>query len=76
MLSLTDGRLGENNYITQSLLILVEDANDNAPVFEQSQLSVSVKENVDQQDLAKLVATDRDSGPFGQVLRELFKSID
>ena len=33
LLTLTDGHLGEDNFITQPLLILVEDANDNSPVF-------------------------------------------
>ena len=33
LLTLTDGKLGENNFITQPVLILVEDSNDNTPVF-------------------------------------------
>ena len=33
LLTLTDGNLGENNFITQPVLILVEDSNDNSPVF-------------------------------------------
>ena len=33
LLTLTDGQLGQDNFITQPLLILVEDSNDNAPVF-------------------------------------------
>ena len=33
LLTLTDGHLGQDNFITQPLLILVEDSNDNAPVF-------------------------------------------
>ena len=33
LLTLTDGHLGEDNFITQPLLILVEDTNDNSPVF-------------------------------------------
>ena len=34
MLTVTDGVIGEENAIKQSLLILVEDVNDNAPIFE------------------------------------------
>ena len=33
LISLTDGHLGPENFITQPLLILVEDSNDNKPVF-------------------------------------------
>ena len=38
ILTLTDGHLGEGNFITQSMLILVEDINDNAPVFRDNTL--------------------------------------
>ena len=34
VLTLTDNRLGDGNFMTQSLLIIVEDINDNVPVFE------------------------------------------
>ena len=33
LVTLTDGNLGQDNFITQPLLILVEDSNDNSPVF-------------------------------------------
>ena len=33
LVTLTDGHLGQDNFITQPLLILVEDSNDNSPVF-------------------------------------------
>ena len=46
VVTLTDGQLGRNNYITQSLLIIVLDENDNPPVFSQPQTSVTVPENV------------------------------
>ena len=45
VLTLTDGQLGDENYITQSLLIIVLDENDNPPVFSQPQTSVTVPEN-------------------------------
>ena len=34
VLTLTDNRLGDGNFMTQSLLIIVEDINDNIPIFE------------------------------------------
>ena len=34
VLTLTDNRLGDGNFMTQSLLIIVEDINDNVPIFE------------------------------------------
>lgn len=67
ILTLTDGHLGEGRYITQSLLILVEDANDNPPVFSPPQISVEVAEHVSNLVLATLSASDLDSGAFGQV---------
>ena len=67
ILTLTDGHLGEGRYITQSLLILVEDANDNPPVFSTPQISVEVAEHVSNLVLATLSASDIDSGAFGQV---------
>jgi hypothetical protein len=67
VLTLTDGRLGEGNYITQSLLIIVEDVNDNAPIFKPYQPSISVREDSPPRVLAELEATDLDEGPYGQV---------
>ncbi len=34
ILTLTDNKLGDGNFVTQSLLLLVEDINDNEPVFK------------------------------------------
>ena len=34
VLTLTDNRLGNGNFMTQSLLIIVDDVNDNIPIFE------------------------------------------
>ena len=66
VLTLTDGRLGEA-VVTQSLLILVEDVNDNRPVFLPHEPTVTVREDSQPRVLAVLQATDRDEGPFGQV---------
>ncbi|CAH1406526.1 unnamed protein product [Nezara viridula] len=71
VLTLTDGRLGEGNYITQSLLLLVEDVNDNEPVFKPYQSSITVPEDSGPGILATLEATDADEGPYGQVVYNL-----
>lgn len=71
MLTLSDGRLGEGNYITQSLLLLVEDVNDNAPVFLPYQPSVTLREDAAQGVVAALEATDLDEGAYGQVVYHL-----
>lgn len=71
VLTLSDGRLGEGNYITQSLLLLVEDVNDNAPVFLPYQPSVTLREDAPQGVVAALEATDADEGAYGQVVYHL-----
>ena len=67
LLSLTDGNLGQDNYITQPLLILVEDTNDNVPVFTELPQAVVVQEHQKPGVIARFKATDKDSGAFGQV---------
>ena len=67
LLSLTDGHLGQDNYITHSLLILVEDTNDNIPVFTELPPSVVIQEHQHPGVIDPFRATDRDSGAFGQV---------
>ncbi len=73
LLTLTDGKLGAGRFITQSLLILVEDVNDNVPVFLPYPSSVSVPEHYGGTGavIAEVEARDRDSGIFGQVLYDL-----
>lgn len=71
VLTLTDGRLGEGNFITQSLLILVEDVNDNEPVFKQYQSTVTIPENSSPGVVLTVEATDRDEGTYGQVIYRL-----
>ena len=69
VLTLTDNRLGTGNYMTQSLLIVVEDVNDNAPIFRPHTPSIQVREHsATPLNLATLIADDRDSGIFGQVI--------
>ena len=67
LLSLTDGHLGQDNFITQPLLILVEDTNDNVPVFTELPHAVVVQEHHKPGVIARFKATDKDSGAFGQV---------
>ncbi|XP_071547485.1 cadherin-23 isoform X3 [Panulirus ornatus] len=71
VLTLTDNKLGEGQFITQSMLLLIEDINDNEPIFRPYESSVSVAENAPPQVLATLFATDQDEGPFGQVIYRL-----
>ncbi|KAK4293966.1 hypothetical protein Pmani_033374 [Petrolisthes manimaculis] len=71
VLTLTDNKLGEGQFITQSMLLLVEDINDNEPIFKPYESSLVVDENAPPQVLATLLATDRDEGPFGQVIYRL-----
>ena len=67
VLTLTDGHLGDGNFITQSLLILVEDVNDNEPIFKPYQTSITIREDSGPGILTTVEATDLDEGPYGQV---------
>ncbi|XP_011499950.1 PREDICTED: cadherin-23 [Ceratosolen solmsi marchali] len=68
ILTLTDGKLGEGNFITQSLLLLVEDINDNIPVFRPHPTSLTVREDASPGILLTVEATDLDEGAHGQVV--------
>jgi cadherin 23 len=68
VLTLTDGKLGEGNFITQSLLILVDDVNDNVPVFRPHPTSLTLPENANPGVLVTVEATDLDEGVHGQVV--------
>jgi len=74
LLTLTDGHLGEDNYISQPLLILVEDTNDNSPVFvsvPQGPIRVTEHQLPEDEVIATFRAEDEDSGAFGQVVYSL-----
>ncbi|OAD57365.1 Cadherin-23 [Eufriesea mexicana] len=71
VLTLTDGRLGEGNFITQSLLLLVEDINDNVPIFRPHPTSLTLREDSGPGILATVEATDSDLGAHGQVVYHL-----
>ncbi|XP_053612756.1 cadherin-23 [Plodia interpunctella] len=68
VLTLTDGYLGEGNFITQSFLLLVEDVNDNEPIFKPYPSAITVKEDAPPGIIATVEATDLDEGAYGQVL--------
>jgi cadherin 23 len=59
--------LGEGNFITQSFLLLVEDVNDNEPIFKAYPSAISVNENSSPGIIATVEATDLDEGAYGQV---------
>lgn len=71
VLTLTDGHLGEGNFITQSMLILVEDVNDNEPIFKPYQSTVVIPENSPPGIVTTVEATDQDEGTYGQVVYQL-----
>ncbi|KAL4713341.1 hypothetical protein ACJJTC_006809 [Scirpophaga incertulas] len=71
VLTLTDGHLGEGNFVTQSFLLLVEDVNDNEPTFRPYPSAITVKENSPPGIIATVEATDLDEGAYGQVLYHL-----
>ncbi|XP_072938602.1 cadherin-23 [Epargyreus clarus] len=71
VLTLTDGQLGEGNFITQSFLLLVEDVNDNEPVFKPYPSAITVREDASPGVLLTVEATDLDEGAYGQVLYHL-----
>uniref|UniRef100_A0AAG5CVQ7 Cadherin domain-containing protein n=1 Tax=Anopheles atroparvus TaxID=41427 RepID=A0AAG5CVQ7_ANOAO len=68
ILTLTDGRLGEGNFVTQSFLLLVEDINDNEPIFRPFASVLEVPEDSPPGILTTLEAVDRDEGAYGQVV--------
>ncbi|XP_055907178.1 cadherin-23 [Eupeodes corollae] len=69
VLTLTDNHhFGEYNYVTQSFLLLVEDINDNEPIFKPYQSAIEVPENSRPGIVTTLEATDEDEGAYGQVV--------
>lgn len=59
--------MGEGNFVTQSFLLLVEDVNDNEPIFKPYPSAITVKENAPPSIIATVEATDLDEGAYGQV---------
>lgn len=60
--------MGPGNFITHRMLILVEDINDNVPIFQPYPPSVTLKENAPLgTKIVELTAVDADVGTYGQV---------
>ncbi|XP_036234309.2 cadherin-23 isoform X2 [Bactrocera oleae] len=68
VLTLTDNRYNDYNFVTQSFLLLVEDINDNAPIFLPYQSAIEIPESSVPGILTTLEATDEDEGAYGQVV--------
>lgn len=74
VLTLTDNHYNDYNYVTQSFLLLVEDINDNAPIFLPYQSAIEIPENSDPTVVTSLEAIDADEGAYGQVVYYLQES--
>lgn len=62
---------------TATVTVLVEDVNDNEPVFQQQLYNVSIPEHSDVGScFLQVVATDADSPEFGTLLYSLFDGFD
>ncbi|XP_051869348.1 protocadherin beta-15-like isoform X1 [Pristis pectinata] len=62
-----DGGIPEKSGTAQ-IIVIVQDANDNAPVFQQSEYRTKLLENTPKGTLViKLNATDLDDGPNGEI---------
>lgn len=68
VLTLTDSHYNDQNYVTQSFLLLVEDINDNVPTFLPYQNAIEIPEGSPPGVLTTLEATDEDEGAYGQVV--------
>ncbi|KAH8330723.1 hypothetical protein KR067_006821 [Drosophila pandora] len=68
VLTLTDSHYSDQNYVTQSFLLLVEDINDNVPTFLPYQNAIEIPEGSPPGVLTTLEATDEDEGAYGQVV--------
>ncbi|KAH8360154.1 hypothetical protein KR093_011089 [Drosophila rubida] len=68
VLTLTDSHYSDHNYVTQSFLLLVEDINDNAPIFLPYQNAIEIPEGSPPGVISTLEATDADEGAYGQVV--------
>lgn len=68
VLTLTDSHYSEHNYVTQSFLLLVEDINDNVPIFLPYQNAIEIPEGSEPGVISTLEAQDADEGAYGQVV--------
>ncbi|XP_028304678.1 cadherin EGF LAG seven-pass G-type receptor 1 isoform X4 [Gouania willdenowi] len=57
-----------------SITIIVQDVNDNAPVFEKDELFIDVEENSEVGSVvAQITATDPDEGPNAQIMYQIIE---
>ncbi|XP_017865167.1 PREDICTED: cadherin-23 [Drosophila arizonae] len=68
VLTLTDSHYSDHNYVTQSFLLLVEDINDNTPIFLPYPNAIEIPEGSAPGVISTLEATDADEGAYGQVV--------
>ena len=66
-----------NMFASAQVEVEIRDKNDHAPVFSQSSYWASVDKNFPvRNSILKVIATDRDSGSFGEITYELLDSED
>ena len=66
-----------NMYASAEVEFVIEDTNNNAPVFSQSSYWASVSSTFPvRNSILKIRATDKDSGSFGEITYELLDSND
>lgn len=70
VLTLSDNHFNDYNYVTQSFLLLVEDINDNSPIFLPYQSTIEIPEDSQPDILTALETVDADEGAYGQVENE------
>ena len=59
----------QNFFSDATITINLKDVNDNYPIFDQDQYSVSINENVFPESMVQTVrATDRDTGKYGEIV--------
>lgn len=71
VLTLTDFKLGAGKFVTKTILLIVEDVNDNDPIFKPYRSIISLPENTRLGVIESIEAYDVDAGRFGQVLYRL-----
>ena len=59
----------KKHFSDATITINLKDVNDNYPIFDQDQYSVSINENVFPESMVQTVrATDRDTGKYGEIV--------
>ncbi|XP_023245986.1 cadherin-23 [Copidosoma floridanum] len=75
ILTLTDGKLSERNFVALHLTIIVIDINDNAPIFKPHPTNIQIREDSKPGSILMVVhATDLDEGRHARVNYSLKES--